>query len=90
MHVRRRRRLQDTMTAIRVGRTLADCGYALYANGERHLRLPHKLASIHPAALLDETLKVAAHCRFSLDELRYEYPEEIAPPGHTTTSWLRS
>jgi len=89
MHVRRRRRLQDTITAIRLGRTLADCGYALYANGERHLRLPHKLASIHPAALLDETLKVAAHCRFSLDELRYEYPEEIAPPGHTTASWLR-
>lgn len=89
MHVRRRRRLQDTMTAIRLGRHLADCGYALHANGERHLRLPHKLAAIHPAALLDETLEVAAHCRFSLDELRYEYPGEIAPSGHTTTSWLR-
>jgi error-prone DNA polymerase len=89
MHVRRRRRLQDTMTAIRVGRSLADCGYALHANGERHLRLPHKLAAIHPAALLDETLTVAAQCHFSLDELRYEYPEEIAPPGHTTTTWLR-
>jgi error-prone DNA polymerase len=89
MHVRKRRRLQDTMTAIRLGRTLADCGYALYANGERHLRLPHKLAGIYPAALRAETLKVAACCRFSLDELRYEYPEEIAPPGHTTASWLR-
>jgi error-prone DNA polymerase len=89
MHVRKRRRLQDTITAIRLGRTLAECGYALYANGERHLRLPHKLAAIYPAALRAETLKVAARCRFSLDELRYEYPEEIAPPGHTTTSWLR-
>jgi error-prone DNA polymerase len=89
MHVRRRRRLQDTVTAIRLGRRVADCGYALYANGERHLRLPVKLARIYPAALLAETLKVAAQCSFSLDELRYEYPEEIAPPGHTTTSWLR-
>jgi error-prone DNA polymerase len=77
------------VTAIRLGRRVADCGYALYANGERHLRLPVKLARIYPAALLAETLKVAAQCSFSLDELRYEYPEEIAPPGHTTTSWLR-
>ncbi len=89
MHERRRRRLQDTMTAIRLRRRLADCGHALHANGERHLRPPHRLADIYPAGLLAETLNVAAHCRFSLDELRYEYPEEIAPPGHTTASWLR-
>jgi error-prone DNA polymerase len=89
MHVRSRRRLQDTMTAIRLRRPLGDCGYALYPNGERHLRLPRKLAAIYPAALLAETLRIAARCNFSLDELRYEYPEEIVPAGHTPTSWLR-
>jgi error-prone DNA polymerase len=90
MHVRRRRRLQDTMTAIRLRRRVAGCGFALYPNGERHLRLPQKLVNIYPAALLAETLQVAARCRFSLDELRYEYPEEIVPPGQTPASWLRT
>ena len=89
MHVRARRRLQDTLTAIRLHRTLADCGEALYANGERHLRPLHRLALIHPPELLEATVRIAAQCRFSLDELRYEYPEEVVPAGHTPASWLR-
>ncbi|WP_374334997.1 error-prone DNA polymerase [Methyloversatilis sp.] len=89
MHVRARRRLQDTLTAIRLHRTLADCGEALYANGERHLRPLHRLALIHPPELLEATVRIAAQCRFSLDELRYEYPEEVVAAGHTPASWLR-
>jgi error-prone DNA polymerase len=90
MHVRARRALQDTLTAIRLGTPLAECGFALFPNGERHLRSRARLASIYPPELLAETLAVAARCRFSLDELRYEYPEEIVPAGATPASHLRS
>jgi error-prone DNA polymerase len=81
MHVRARRALQDTLTAIRVKKPLAECGFALHPNGERHLRSRARLSTIYPAALLAETVAIAQRCRFSLDELRYEYPEEIVPPG---------
>ena len=89
MHVRARRALQDTLTAIRLKKPLADCGYALFPNGERHLRSRAKLATIYPQDLLTETLALSERCTFSLDELRYEYPEEIVPPGETPSSYLR-
>jgi error-prone DNA polymerase len=89
MHVRARRALQDTLTAIRLRMPLAQCGHALHPNGERHLRSRARLASVYPPELLAETVRIAERCRFSLDELRYEYPEEIVPPGETATSWLR-
>jgi error-prone DNA polymerase len=89
MHVRGRRALQDTLTAIRIGRTVADAGFALHESGERHLRPRERLAHIYEPALLAETLRIAALCRFSLDELRYEYPAEIIPPGETPSSYLR-
>ena len=89
MHVRARRALQDTLTAIRLKTPLAECGHALHPNGERHLRSRARLAGIYPPELLAETLIIAERCRFSLDELRYEYPEEIVPAGETATSWLR-
>ena len=89
MHVRARRALQDTLTAIRRRTPLSECGYALFPNGERHLRSRARLASVYPPALLAETLHVAERCHFSLDELRYEYPEEIVPQGETPASWLR-
>ncbi|HET7096384.1 MAG TPA: error-prone DNA polymerase, partial [Casimicrobiaceae bacterium] len=89
MHVRARRPLQDTLTAIRVKRPLSECGFALHPNGERHLRSRARLSAIYPAALLAETVAIAQRCTFSLDELRYEYPEEIVPPGETPASYLR-
>jgi len=89
MHARARRALQDTLTAIRVKTPLADCGYALHGNGERHLRSRARLSSLYPPALLAQTLAIAERCTFSLDELRYEYPEEIVPPGATPASHLR-
>src|SRR6266699_1818118 len=89
MHVRSRRRLQDTLTAIRLRTTVQACGHALHPNAERHLRLRMRLAQIYPAELLAETVRVAERCRFSLDELRYEYPEELVPAGETPSSHLR-
>jgi error-prone DNA polymerase len=89
MHVRSRRPLQDALTALRFNTTVAQAGGALFPNGERHLRSRLALARLYPPELLAETVKVAALCDFSLDELRYEYPEEVVPAGQTPDSWLR-
>nr|WP_329743376.1 error-prone DNA polymerase [Dyella sp. A6] len=89
MHVRRRLPLQQTLTAIRHGVTLMDAGEVLFRNGERHLRRRDVLASIYPAALLEETVRIAARCTFTLDELQYRYPTELVPAGHTADTWLR-
>ena len=91
MDVRRQRVLQDTMTAIRHGLTLADCGEHLFRNGERHLRTRRALGNIHPHALLDNAVQLARRCTFDLGtDLEYRYPAELVPPGHTPTSWLRT
>jgi len=89
MHARARRRLQDAVTAIRLGVPVAQAGHALYRNGERHLRERGRLAKLYPAPLLAATVEIAARCRFSLEELRYEYPRELVPAGETASSWLR-
>ncbi len=89
MHIRERRALQDTLTAIRLKTTVARAGHALFPNGERHLRPLTTLERLYPAEWLAETINVAGRCTFSLDTLRYEYPEEIVPPGETPTSYLR-
>ena len=89
MHVPSRRMLQDALTAIRLGVPVHRAGDALYPNAERHLRPRSRLAQIYPPSLLDETLHIAARCSFSLASLRYEYPDEIVPAGHSATSYLR-
>jgi error-prone DNA polymerase len=89
MHLRSRRALQDTLTAIRLGVPLQEAGHALHPNGERHLRARGRLAALYPPALLAETVAIASRCTFSLEELRYEYPEELVPPGETPASHLR-
>jgi error-prone DNA polymerase len=90
MHRRSRRALQDVLTAIRIRVPLQAAGYALYPNGERSLRSLQRLSELYPAPLLAQTLQIAERCAFKLDELRYEYPEEIVPPGETPTSHLRA
>ncbi len=89
-HVRSRKNLHDTLTAIASNQSIKDLGFALQPNAEQHLRSRLRLSQIYPNALLEQTLEVASHCQFSLDELRYEYPEEIVPQGHTPSTWLRT
>ncbi|MCX4177359.1 MULTISPECIES: error-prone DNA polymerase [Paraburkholderia] len=89
MHVRSRKPLQDTLTAIRVGRPVHECGYDLAPNAEQHLRSRLRLANLYPEYALSETTNILAHCSFSLDELRYEYPDELVPPGFTPAAYLR-
>lgn len=90
MHVRSRKPLHDTLTAIRLGTPVRECGYALAANAERHLRSRLQLARLYPAEALRQTVEIARRCTFNLDELRYEYPDEIVPPGATPASYLRA
>ena len=92
MHVRSRKPLHDVMTAIKLGKTVHECGFALQANAEAHLRSRMRLADIYPAQLLRATQEVAARCRFSLDEIRdlYRYPkQDIVLATETPAQCLR-
>ncbi len=90
-HVPGRMVLHDVLTAIRHGTTVAECGAWRFPNAQRHLRTAAELAaafSTQPSALA-RTREISDRCEFSLDELRYEYPEELAPRGQTAMQYLR-
>jgi len=91
MHVRSRKPLQDALTATRLGLPVAACGAQLQVNAEQHLRSRARIAALCGASSdwLENTVRWAASCTFSLAELSYEYPQEIVPPGATPTSHLR-
>jgi error-prone DNA polymerase len=89
MHVRSRKPLQDALSAIRLGKPIAQCGFSLAPNAEQHLRARVRLANLYPLSALQEIVRVARRCTFSLDELRYEYPDELVPEGETASSYLR-
>ena len=87
-----RRPLQDVMTAIRHKTTVAAAGHLLESNGERYLKPPATMIRLferwpHAIAAARE---VADACDFSLDELAYEYPEEIYPDGQAPQQYLTS
>jgi error-prone DNA polymerase len=90
MHRRARKPLLDVLAATRLKRPLAECGHGLTANAEAYLRPRARLAQLYRAPWLAATLALAGQCAFSLAQLRYEYPREIVPDGHTPTSWLRA
>ncbi|MBP0633637.1 error-prone DNA polymerase, partial [Cupriavidus sp. AcVe19-1a] len=90
LHVRSRKPLHDVLTAVRVGRQVSACGYHLAPNAEQHLRSRLRLANIYPHRYLTESVHIANLCQFSLDELRYEYPDELVPDGVTPAEYLRS
>ena len=84
------RALQDVLTCIREGTTLAAAGRRLEANAERHLKAPGEMARLFadvPEAIA-ETRNILARIDFSLDQLAYEYPDEAVPPGWTPQAWL--
>ena len=89
MHIRSRKPLQDTLTAIRLKKPVAECGLHLEGNAEQHLRPRARLAALYDAEWLANTLAFAGRCDFSLASLKYEYPREIVPDGQTPTSHLR-
>src|SRR5919106_3042775 len=89
-HSTERRPLQDVLTCIREHCTIDQAGFRLAANAERHLKPPAEMARLfrdHPEALA-RTLEIADACRFSLDELRYDYPIDPVPDGMTPQTRL--
>ncbi len=90
MHARSRKPLLDVLHATRQRCTVANAGVGLAANAEAHLRSRTRLARLCKPEWLHHTLVLAGRCAFSLNELKYEYPREVVPDGHTPTSWLRA
>lgn len=89
-HVPQRRYLYDVLTATRLGVTVADLGEHQLSNGERYLKGTDELSSLFSSHqdCLKRTLQIADRCQFNLNELKYEYPEEICPDGLDPYSWL--
>jgi error-prone DNA polymerase len=87
-HARSRKPLQDVITAVRVGKPVQQCGFALQGNAERHLRSRLRLARLYPEALLAQTVHIAERCTFSLDEIAYQYPMETVPHGKSPAQAL--
>ena len=91
-HAPHRRILQDVVTCIREGCTIDAAGFHREHHGERHLHAPADMTRLfgrHPDAVA-RTLDIAASCTFSLDELRYQYPNEIKEPGRTAQQTLEA
>jgi error-prone DNA polymerase len=91
-HAPHRRPLQDVLACIREKTTIAEAGRRLAPNAERHLKSPLEMARLFRGFedALERTVEVAEACRFSLDELVYEYPQEPVPPGETAQSHLEA
>jgi error-prone DNA polymerase len=82
-HAPERRILQDVVTCIREGCTIDAAGFRRERYADRHLKAPEEMARLfarHPEALA-RTLEIAGRCRFSLSDLRYQYPNECELPG---------
>lgn len=90
-HVPARQPLWEVLTATRLGTTVAALAEQRFANAQRHLRALEEIAEVYaqvPAAIA-RSVEIAERCQFSLEELRYEYPEELAPEGFTPIAFLR-
>ena len=89
-HAPERRPLADVVTCIREKCTIAEAGFRLAVNAERHLKPSAEMARLFadfPEAIA-RTVEIAHACRFSLDDLKYEYPDEPVPPGKTAQQHL--
>ena len=83
LHSPARKPLLDVLTCIREHCSIDEAGFRLATNAERHLKAPEEMARLFrdlPEAVA-RSLEIVARCRFSLDELRYEYPEEVEQGG---------
>ena len=89
MHSAKRKALHDVLTAIRIQTPVQQLGHRRLINSQQHLRTLNALISLYPETLINETRHIADRSQFSLDELRYENPEEVVPSNHTANSYLR-
>jgi len=90
-HTSQRSIVHDCVTAIRNGQTVADVHGERFTSAQRHLRPLDEIARVYrgvPGAI-ERTVEIADRCVFPLDDLRFEYPEEIAPPGMSPLQHLK-
>jgi error-prone DNA polymerase len=81
-HIPQRRILQDAVTCIREGCTIDGAGFRRERHADRYLKNSQEMTRLFarwPEAIA-RSIKIAERCRFSLDELRYQYPDEISTP----------
>ncbi len=85
-----RKPLADVLTCIRERCTIAEAGWRLAANAERHLKPAAEMRRLFRGqdAAVAATLEIAQACRFSLDELRYDYPDEVSGTGEGAQATL--
>ncbi len=85
-----RQALQDVLTAVRHGTTVSELGHRRFPNAERHLKSPDEMRRLFAQCpeIVSRTVELADRCTFSLNELRYEYPEELCPIGLTPIEHL--
>ncbi|WP_010511632.1 error-prone DNA polymerase [Komagataeibacter europaeus] len=91
-HTHDRRILQDVVTCIRNHTTIDEAGFARERHADRYLKLPAEMARLfsrYPEAI-DRTMEIVARCRFSLDDLAYQYPDEVSVPGQTPQQALEA
>lgn len=89
MHTATRKPLHDVFTALHYNTSIAQLGRRRLGNSQQHLRTLKALQRLYPPALLEETVRIANLCNFTLEELRYEYPEEVVPAGYSANRYLR-
>ncbi len=89
-HAPHRRALADVLTATKHGCTITEAGELLFPNAARYLKPIEEMQELFAAApdAVRRTVEVASRCSFSLDELRYEYPEELTPQGQSPLEYL--
>ena len=91
MHAPERKPVADVLACVREGVTIDTAGFRLEANAERHLRSGVEMVRLYEGYehAVARAAELVEDCRFSLDELRYEYPDEQAPEGYTRQEWLQ-
>ncbi len=88
MHDKSRKPLHDTLTAIHENTAINHLGTKLNANAEAYLKPLSQIANRYPHHLIEETQVINNLCHFSMDELRYQYPQELVPKNHTPIQHL--
>ncbi len=90
-HLPYRRYVQDVLTAIRFNQSVSDARAHLLRNAERYLKPIEQIRCLWSGCedALRRTVEIADRCSFRLDELRYEYPEELCPQGKSLGQYLR-
>ncbi len=89
MHSNKRKMLLDALTAIRLNTPIQELGTQTCANSEAYLKTLGQLEKLYPPVLLQETEKIRERCTFSMEELQYQYPQELVPAGFSPTQYLR-